>query len=433
MKDRLIILRKQLTSINAIFTTVILIIITMIAFSLCKSEIKREGVTSLQNDLKEVKYRLKVERTVSQAWLAQKEADNKIIISISNNGVPFLYRRIGQERTSREELINKAKDIAVNKYGFNLYDRENRFSDGELSGIEMETEHKEHYMFAISLLEIEGQGYELIILKNLVDIDAQLYRLIGLFLGMDVIGIILLGIFSFWFSGKAIIPIKESRQKQNEFIAAASHELKAPLAVLQTNASALNYKKPEEQGYLIHSIESECQRMARLVSDLLTLTKSDAMNWQIKIEPNDLETIVLDVYEMFYDAAAKESRGFNAELPDESLPLVPCDEERIKQVLIILIDNALSYTEKGTPLEIELKKKGKKMQVQVIDHGKGLTEEQKKHVFERFYRVDQARHEKNHSGLGLSIAYEIMKLHKGRLYVKDTEGGGCTFTIELVI
>lgn len=203
--------------------------------------------------------------------------------------------------------------------------------------------------------------------------------------------------------------------------------------MLQTNSSALRYKDTDEQEYLITSIENECQRMSRLVQDLLQLASMDAGSWSIQLGKVDIATVAVEVYEMFYDMVRQQGHSFKITISNQEIPFIECDEERIKQVLIILINNALSYTETGVGIEITVERKGQAIQLQVIDHGKGLLEEQKKQIFDRFYRVDSARHQKGHYGLGLSVAYEIMKLHKGKLYVTDTIGGGCTFVMEFKI
>ena len=370
---------------------------------------------------------------ISQDWLADQEQKNDSIISISENNTELLYHGVKSTITPRKMIVEEAEKIARERYLFNVNGRGIWFEKNELSGIEMRTKAKEHYIFTISIVDVLGVNYKIIILRDLRSIDAQIVKLGMLLTVLNVVGIILLYLFSFWFAGKAIKPIKESRQKQNEFIAAVSHELKSPLAVLQTNSSALRYKDTDEQEYLITSIENECQRMSRLVQDLLQLASMDAGSWSIQLGKVDVATVAVEIYEMFYDMVRQQGHSFKITISNEELPFIKCDEERIKQVLIILINNALSYTEAGIGIEIAVERKGQAIQLQVIDHGKGLLEEQKKQIFDRFYRADSARHQKGHYGLGLSVAYEIMKLHKGKLYVTDTIGGGCTFVMEFKI
>lgn len=328
--------------------------------------------------------------------------------------------------------MGSLSNLVTTKYKLNLDDKNNNFKENEISGVNLSLGRREQYIFGVSLINVDGEFYKLVVAKDLENVNKQILRLGIIFMLLDILGSILLSLFNWKFSGIAIKPIKESKQKQNEFIAAASHELKSPVAVIQTNISALRIKK-EDQDYLINSITGECQRMARLVSELLDLANMDAMNWPIHLEILEVETIILEVYEAFYETVVSQKREFKLSMPEEILPKVTCDRERIEQVLSILIDNAISYSNEHTPIELKVQAKQKHINIKVVDHGVGLSDKQKKQIFERFYRGEISRHEKNHYGLGLSIAYEIIKLHKGKLYVEDTTGGGCTFVVELPI
>ena len=119
--------------------------------------------------------------------------------------------------------------------------------------------------------------------------------------------------------------------------------------------------------------------------------------------------------------------------PDEELPRIFCDRNRVIQILTVLLDNALSYTREGGQIDLTVSSSSRYICYAVADHGKGIPDEEKPFIFDRFYQSSRARDQKEHFGLGLSIARELAKLHKGELAVQDTPGGGCTFLLTLPV
>ncbi len=252
-----------------------------------------------------------------------------------------------------------------------------------------------------------------------------------LFILLTIIGFILLGVFSFLFAGHAIKPIEQSQKKQTEFISAASHELRSPLAVIDTNTSALRFEKESINAHFTDIIRKECHRMKHLVDDLLLLATTDAHNWSINLCPTEVDTLLIEVYETFLNHARKKNFIFNIVLPEEMVPSIQVDRERLQQTLTILLDNAFSYTPHNGKISLVLSIEKDYLKIDVIDNGPGISDAHKPLIFDRFYRIDPSRHEKEHYGLGLSIAFEMIRLHKGKLTLKDTPGGGCTFSILL--
>ena len=171
--------------------------------------------------------------------------------------------------------------------------------------------------------------------------------------------------------------------------------------------------------------------MSRLIGDLLFLASADADAWPVKMDMVEVDTLILDVYEAYLPICRENRVMLNIVLPEEPLPGIRADAERLKQVTGILLDNALSYgvTQTHRSIELVVAMQRRHVLIRVIDHGPGLTTEQKAHVFDRFYRADASRKDKQHFGLGLSIASELVSLNQGSLSVTDTLGGGCTFCI----
>jgi len=262
-------------------------------------------------------------------------------------------------------------------------------------------------------------------------LEQQIFRQRIIFLIIDLAAAFLLSVFAYYFTGKLLKPIAQSREDQIQFIAAASHELRTPLAIILSCASAAKKADSEEKSGFLDTIHFEGMRMSRLIGDMLLLSKTDNHTFHInKIECNP-DTILLNSFESFETLAKEKSIKLRVILPDESAKYCFLDYERIQQVLSILIHNALSYTSCNGHVTLSMEVQDDFISYSVADDGIGIPDEEKKHIFKRFYRVDHSRNEKEHFGLGLSIAYEIIQAHQGSILVSDTPGGGSTFTVKL--
>ena len=238
--------------------------------------------------------------------------------------------------------------------------------------------------------------------------------------------------------------MERSRKRQNEFIAAASHELRSPLAVIESSVTAIaaaeeNSAAPrsaeclEKQTQYLKNIRAECSRMAALVGDMLLLASTDAGSWSVKRETVDMDTLLIETYELYEPVCRSSGIRLFLDLPEDTLPHITGDSFRLKQLLTILLDNAVSYTPEDRGITISAAVNGKELTISVADQGCGIPPEARAHIFDRFYRGDSSRTDKRHFGLGLSIAKELAVLHGGRISVGETEGGGATFWIKLPV
>ena len=171
--------------------------------------------------------------------------------------------------------------------------------------------------------------------------------------------------------------------------------------------------------------------MSKLVSDLLLVARSDNNAWKIKIQKLDLEKLLMQNIRMMTPLAEKKGVELYGENFQKSI--FQGDEQKIKQLILILVDNAIKYTPPGGTVVLRQEKPENGHDVfSVIDSGIGIAPEDKEKIFERFYRVDKARsREMGGNGLGLSIAMEILKIHKGKIFVDSEPGKGTKFTVEL--
>jgi signal transduction histidine kinase len=178
-------------------------------------------------------------------------------------------------------------------------------------------------------------------------------------------------------------------------------------------------------------IDDETSRMTRLVQDLLLLSSIDAGNWTLHKSAIDVDTLLINLYEKFEMICKQKSIDLQLKTPNECFPSIISDEDRLNQIISIFLDNAISYSPEQSVILLEVSIQKSNLTISIIDHGIGISEADKKHIFDRFYRCDKSRTQKGHFGLGLSVANELITILDGKIYLTDTPGGGCTFTITI--
>lgn len=232
---------------------------------------------------------------------------------------------------------------------------------------------------------------------------------------------------------QAMKPTEKAMQSQKNFIAAVSHELKTPLAVLLSATDVIETSPDCTTGIknYVSLIETKISRMTRLIQDLLLLSSIDAGNWIFHKSKINVDTLLINLYEKFEIICRRKSIDLQIEMPEECFPPLFSDEDRLSQIISIFLDNAISYSPEQSSILLEASIKKNNLAISIIDHGIGISEEDKKHIFDRFYRCDKSRTKKGHYGLGLSVANELVSLLDGKIYLSDTSGGGCTFTIAI--
>lgn len=224
--------------------------------------------------------------------------------------------------------------------------------------------------------------------------------------------------------------IEELFRSQQRFVADVSHELRSPLTAVRGNLDLLRrgaVDDPQEREHALEAIDSETARMSRLVSDLLLLARQDS-GVPIARQPIELDTLMLEVYRQ----AQLTARGIAVALGAEDQALIVGDRDRLKQVLLNLVDNAIKYTVPGGKVTLSLMKEDGWVKLAVQDTGIGIAAENIPNLFDRFYRVDKARaRDAGGTGLGLAIAKAVVEAHNGRITVESQLGKGSTFTVWL--
>lgn len=230
---------------------------------------------------------------------------------------------------------------------------------------------------------------------------------------------------------------RKNEQMRREFVANVSHELRTPLTNIRSYAETImdsgDEMPPALRGNFLGVIVSEADRMTRIVQDLLTLSKFDYGKMEMNIARFPFAKAVSGVYEAVALDAQNHGHQLTLHLP-EHLPEVDGDRERIEQVIMNIVSNAIKYTPDGGRIDITAGVSGQQVFVRIADNGIGIPEKDLPRLFERFYRVDKARSRASGgTGLGLSIAKEILNQHHGDITIDSVYGKGTTVTIMLPI
>ncbi len=215
------------------------------------------------------------------------------------------------------------------------------------------------------------------------------------------------------------------------FSADASHELQTPLTILkgEIEVALRAARAPDEYQRVLKSALEEIDRLTRLVEGLLFLARADAGVLRMDRQPVDLVQLVEDVYRQAKILA--DSRGIRLLLGKMEPLSIQGDQERIRRVLLNLVDNGIKYTRAGGQVTLSLMRRESWASLQVADSGVGLSPEDREKIFERFYRSAEAHSQGEGSGLGLCIARSIVEAHGGKIELESTPGQGSRFTILL--
>ena len=242
-------------------------------------------------------------------------------------------------------------------------------------------------------------------------------------------------LISLFNANRSIMPVEESYNKQKQFVADASHELKTPLTTINTNVDVLmsheNNTVREEMKWLGY-IKTETERMTKLTNDLLYLARLDHTENEVitsRVSFSEAaESVILLMEAVIFE------KNVNMDYDIASDLYVNGNAEQLKQLVLILLDNAVKYTLSGGDIKVTLKKKESSdtAVLKVYNTGEGISEEALKHIFERFYREDKSRaRESGGYGLGLAIAHAITESYKGSIKAESVKNEYTLFTVKI--
>ncbi|MGI6068855.1 MAG: sensor histidine kinase [Blautia sp.] len=424
-------LHAQLTFFCTLITGLILVCLSLVCFFITKNSLIQNAEISFANNIQSIFSYLESQDIITHQWVLQMESSNQVRLYIYDGERPLLSQDFGSG-DAQAQIKEKALEKARNSYGIDIFlPTTNRLAIHQ--EFSLKDKDGEYWDVSAAVLPKSGGQLGVLVLHSLAPQKQQLIRTGILFFLADLLALTLLGLFSWFFTLQMLHPIEESQKSQNIFIASASHELRSPLAVILSAASVLEKVPPGRIPHFASMIRKEGNRMSSLIQDMLTLANSDADALHITSRPEQLDSILLDTYEKYEVLTKSRNIRLTLDLPEEVLPDCLCDRERMEQVLTILMDNALQYVTDGGHILLGLSQKNNSLEIRIADNGPGIPKEEKNKIFERFYRSDTSRTDKNHYGLGLCIAREILRLHKGSIQVEDTPGGGATFLIQLPV
>ena len=277
-----------------------------------------------------------------------------------------------------------------------------------------------------------GNGKRIVLMSKSFKQD-MLWSLLKIFIGVGSLSLVVLFFISIYFTNKAINPLEETFKKQKQFIADASHELRTPLTIIKTNVSLLRENEMEtiySQRKWINYIDSQTSRMSTLINEMLSLANLDAnRNKEERVNIN-FSKIVSDSLLVFEVVIFEKGLILEEDVAENIF--IKGEQDQIKKLISILMDNAIKYTNKNGKIGVSLVSERNKAKLIIKNTGEGIKKEHLEKIFERFYRVDDSRDRGTGGyGLGLSIAKTIVDDHKGKIYAESIINNETSFIIEL--
>ncbi len=257
-----------------------------------------------------------------------------------------------------------------------------------------------------------------------------LNQLLLVLAGGGILGLVLASGSGFILSGRALRPIRKAMDAQRTFVADASHELRTPLALIRANAEIMKREAAGESAESVDDIIKEADHLNYLIGQMLTLARAGGRESPFTREDVDLSHLAGDIVREAQVLASKKAITLTYE--GEGDLHVFGDRQRLRELLLILLDNAFKYSDLGGSVTVRLAADGSSVSLAVADRGHGIPAADLPHIFDRFYRVDKARsREMGGTGLGLAIAHWIAGGHGGTIGVESTAGEGTTVTVNL--
>mgnify|MGYP005846535003 CR=1 FL=1 len=292
-----------------------------------------------------------------------------------------------------------------------------------------------HYMRLLTYRLTRSDGPAALQLGRVLNDQEQvLTQLMMSLLSLALLSVCGIGLASWWLAGRALHPAQEAWQRQQQFIASASHELRTPLTLIRASTEvALRTVPPDEhdQRALLGDVLTESDHMGRLVDDLLILSRLDSGRLPLTLTDVALPPLLTDIHRQTARLGTK--RGVIVTLGNVT-GVVRTDPDRLHQVLLILLDNALRHTPTGGTITLAAEPQGNTIRISVNDSGSGIAPEDLPHIFERFYRADPARGRAGgNAGLGLSIASGLIEAMDGHIGATSTPGQGTLVWVRLPV
>lgn len=419
--------------LHLFFVMTIMVIVTGViglSFSNHVNASEAAEVTFLQRMTALIVNQLEEEGANAQEVLSAYEKDMSVSSKLTDAYGELLY----ESRTGLEDIEGQLNNVGMQIVTYSAEEEGNQAKLPAVEGmVEMKGNHYERYLINLAHFTSEDDtNNSLTLVYEQTPIFQMFLEQLPMYLAIWIVTLLCVSLVSRFLLKKALEPTERVIQSQKEFVASASHELKAPLAVIVANVENMQHEAQNEglQGNL-KVIDSECMRMSRLIKDMLLLASSDAEKWTIHTSEVNVDTLLISLYEAYEPRCMKKKIKLTLDLGEELFPVIMTDKERLFQLLSIYLDNALHYSPEGKEIQIRVDMSSKELTFWIVDHGIGVEEKDKPFIFDRFYCADQSHTDKSHFGLGLSIAKELARMLQGKIGMEDTPGGGASFFFTL--
>lgn len=245
---------------------------------------------------------------------------------------------------------------------------------------------------------------------------------------VSALGIVAVFLLVVLLSKMAVDPVSESYEKQKRFITDAGHEIKTPLTIIDADTSILEMEYGESEW--IKDIQVQTKRLAGLTNDLIYLSRMEEENTKLQMIDFPFSDVAMEIAQSFQNLAKVQGKVFEVKI-DPMLNLCG-DENAIRQLLSIFLDNAVKYSGDRGKIYLDIRKKGKNLKISVYNTAQSITKENIEHLFDRFYRTDASRNsETGGYGIGLSIAKAVVAAHKGKITASSMDGKSLLITVIL--
>jgi signal transduction histidine kinase len=268
-----------------------------------------------------------------------------------------------------------------------------------------------------------GAMYVAAAVADRMELEEEYTTLIATFVAAAFAALVLIAAAGYVLVRQSTAPVERSMDQMRRFMADAAHELRTPVTILHTRAEVLlaQVRDPERDAAALKAMEQETGRLGVILGDLLTLARADAGERPVAHEPLYLDDLAANAVEGV--RALAERKQVTIEVGEFEEAAIVGDPVMVRRLLLIVLDNAIKYTPAGGRVRLDVTARDGHRSVAVSDTGIGIPEDQRSHVFERFYRGEPARREAEGAGLGLAIARWIADLHGAVIEIAPAPGG----------
>ena len=414
-------LRMQMTCVYAAIFGVLILAIVAAAYTLIWWEILANEKTNLIAQIyhEGEEWSESEEPPCSQAAMS---SGKMFAYFVAPDGKTVILNQLGDGDVGKA-LLSHQSDWPQNMEGTHL--------------IRMRGANGERYRYLAGVAPVVDKGKQIGTLYMFKDMEFYYYaafKTLFLLLCLAVVLYLAACYFGYWLAGRNILPISQMYERQKQFTADASHEMRTPLAVMKLAVQGLREDEDSRLSEFakesVEMLDSEADRLSRLTENLMTLARSDEDNLPAYTEQVDMTALCHKVAAQLALLAEQKQIVLKQEIQADLS--VYGDELALSRLLIILIDNALKYSSAKTTVTLRGARVKAQMVIEVRDEGCGISDEDKQRIFDRFFRVDKARSRSQGGlGLGLSLAWAIVQQHGGSIKVLDNKPKGTIMYVQL--